>query len=169
VLNAGLIEQVGTPLELYNRPESLFVAGFLGSPRMNFFNGRINEARGDEVSIIIEGMPAPIVVRLDGDARRPASGETVRLGVRPEAVALGGELLVRVALVESLGRETLLYLDGGPLRTIDSESAEGFVTVQLPSQQPAGIGAEIRIGWPPGSQYLFDANGWRLATPQFLQ
>ena len=73
---------------------------------------------------------------------------------------------MRVALVESLGRETLLYLDAGELRTVDSESAEGFVTVHLPSQQPLGIDAPVGIGWSPASLYLFDDAGRRLATPR---
>ncbi|EAR52044.1 probable ABC transporter, ATP-binding protein [Oceanicola granulosus HTCC2516] len=165
VLNGGVIEQVGTPLELYNKPESLFVAGFLGSPRMNFFDGRVLESRGRELSVEIPGMPGPVVVPLDDDVPVPQPGAQVRMGVRPEAVTLGGALELSVALVESLGRETLLYLEGGGLRTVDSESAEGFVAVQLPSQHQLRVGEPVKVGWDPASLYLFDDSGRRLATP----
>jgi multiple sugar transport system ATP-binding protein len=165
VLNGGRIEQVGTPLELYNRPESLFVAGFLGSPRMNFFDGRVAEVRGREVSVEVNGVAIPQVVALDDDVPVPDRAAAVRLGLRPEVISLQGEVPMRVALVESLGRETLLYLDGGAVRTVDSESAEGFVAVHLASQQPLRIDAGVGIGWSPSSLYLFDKAGRRLATP----
>jgi multiple sugar transport system ATP-binding protein len=165
VLNGGVIEQVGPPLELYNRPESLFVAGFLGSPRMNFFDGRIAEARGREVAVCIEGLATPVTVRLDDDVTSPSRDAAVRLALRPEAIRLDGEVLMRIALVESLGRETLIYLDGGALRTVDSESAEGFVAAHRPSQQPLAVSTQVGIGWSPSTQYLFDNAGGRLATP----
>lgn len=166
VLNDGEIEQVGTPLELYNRPNSLFVAGFLGSPRMNFFDGKIETVAEDEVAVRVHGIFDPVVVPLDDDVNAPSPGDTVRLGLRPEAIKLGGEVGASVALVESLGRETLLYLDGGPLKTVDSESSDGFIAVHLPSQHMHKIADDVQIGWDPSSLYLFDSAGRRLGTPE---
>ena len=165
VLNGGLIEQLGTPLELYNRPESLFVAGFLGSPRMNFFDGTVVTADGADVALDVPAMARQVVVPLDPDRAAPDVGAKVRMGLRPEAIRLEGDLPMSVALVESLGRETLIYLDGGDLRVVDGESSEGFIAVQLASQNPLNVGAPVSIGWDPASVYLFDAAGSRLATP----
>ncbi|PGH55514.1 sugar ABC transporter ATP-binding protein [Azospirillum palustre] len=90
VLNGGRIEQIGTPLELYNRPANLFVAGFIGSPRMNL-------------------LPTELV-------RGEAAGPAATLGIRPEHVEpcqeADADLTVRIDLVEQLGGETFLYATG---------------------------------------------------------
>jgi ABC-type sugar transport system ATPase subunit len=90
VLNGGRIEQIGTPLELYNRPANLFVAGFIGSPRMNL-------------------LPTELV-------RGEVAGPATTLGIRPEHVEpcaeADADLTVRVDLVEQLGGETFLYATG---------------------------------------------------------
>ncbi|MEP0233702.1 MULTISPECIES: ABC transporter ATP-binding protein [Roseibium] len=165
VLNGGKIEQIGTPLELYNKPESLFVAGFLGSPKMNFFEVRIIGVQGREVSVEAAGMRSSTVVLLDEDVSAPKVGDVARLGVRPEAITLGEGQESQVALVENLGRETLLYLDAGELLSVDSESSEGFVAVQLPSQRTVSYGDKLRFSWKPEDVYLFDNNERRLAAP----
>ena len=83
VINGGAIEQIGSPLDLYNRPGNLFVAGFLGSPRMNFFPAKVEACSGRTVEVAPRGAPARISVadlrrrddsrgRRYGDARRPA-------------------------------------------------------------------------------------------------
>ena len=165
VLNAGGIEQVGTPLELYNQPDSLFVASFLGSPRINVFAGKVTAIIGRELSVHVAGMAQSVVVPLDADVAVPSTGETVQLGIRPEAMSLGGALPMKVALVESLGRETLLYLDGEEVRNTESDAADGFIAVQLASQHRVNLGETVFIGWSPQSQYLFNAEGRRLSTP----
>ncbi|PWC48428.1 ABC transporter ATP-binding protein [Azospirillum sp. TSA6c] len=94
VLNGGRIEQIGTPLELYNRPANLFVAGFIGSPRMNL-------------------LPTELV---RGEAAGAATGRVATLGIRPEHVEpcaeADADLTVRIDLVEQLGGETFLYATG---------------------------------------------------------
>lgn len=104
VMKGGVVEQVGSPLELYDRPGNMFVAGFIGSPAMNFFDGRLEGGR-----FIGNGglsLPAPIA-----DAAHAAK---IVLGIRPEHLRLdaaGAE--ATVVVVEQTGAETLLLLDMG--------------------------------------------------------
>ena len=78
---------------------------------------------------------------------------------------LDGNIPTTVALVESLGNQTLIYLDGGEFSAIESETADGFVSAQLPSQHRCEIGDVVNIGWSPEQCYLFDASGRRLCSP----
>ena len=165
VLNNGEIEQIGTPLELYNRPDSQFVAGFLGSPKINFIDGKLVEKTGDTVSVKLSGTSHIISLDLDDDAPETKIESQVRLGIRPENVHLDGNIPTTVALVESLGNQTLIYLDGGEFSAIESETADGFVSAQLPSQHRCEIGDVVNIGWSPEQCYLFDASGRRLCSP----
>jgi ABC-type sugar transport system ATPase subunit len=107
VLRGGKIEQVGTPLDLYNKPASRFVAGFIGSPRMNFVSGRVASVSGDEVSIAIEGA-ATIALRT---ALALAPGEEVSVGVRPEHLTRRGEGAwpIHVDVVEQLGGVSYIH------------------------------------------------------------
>jgi multiple sugar transport system ATP-binding protein len=143
VLNAGRIEQVGLPMQLYEAPATRFVAGFIGSPTMNFF-----EVSPRDGALAFEG----------GRARLPA-GEAVRtLGVRPEHLRLGAEdaaLVIRgeVELVERLGDIAHVHLKIGPERTAIVE-ARGSA---LP-----GIGATATAGADAGLVHRFDAGGRRV-------
>jgi multiple sugar transport system ATP-binding protein len=106
VMNGGHIEQVGSPEDLYDRPANLFVAGFIGSPAMNFLTGSVR----DDGSLLVDGglrLPLP---------RKLASGQRVTLGVRPEHVHLaeGADGMVfdaRVVSVEPTGVDTHLVFD----------------------------------------------------------
>ncbi|MCZ8375733.1 MAG: sn-glycerol-3-phosphate ABC transporter ATP-binding protein UgpC [Beijerinckiaceae bacterium] len=145
VLNKGRIEQVGTPLELYNRPANLFVAGFIGSPRMNFIRGQVG-AGGK-------------LVTPDGKVSLPlppgtvATGE-VTLGIRPEHVApcsaAEADARIAVELVEQLGSESYLY---GTL-------ADGTaLTLRSPLEDPARRGEDVPVRFDPARLHLFDAAG----------
>ena len=115
VLNAGRIEQVGAPLDLYHRPASLFVAGFIGSPKMNLLRARLIRQGGQLRLELMDGTslataPAQGTVNADQD---------VRVGIRPEqvelvAAGLGGSK-ARVSFFEQLGNESFVHLDMGPL------------------------------------------------------
>ncbi len=97
VLNGGRIEQVGAPLELYDRPANVFVAGFIGSPAMNLLKGRATAG-----GIATHGATLPLPPGLT-----PAEGQEIILGVRPEHLTLGGTgLSGTVAVVEPTGSET---------------------------------------------------------------
>jgi multiple sugar transport system ATP-binding protein len=156
VLRDGVVEQVGAPLELYNRPANRFVAGFLGAPRMNLLPGRVLGVRGALVAV-----EAPLVGRVELDATddgRPlAAGDAVTLGLRPESFR-GGPLAVRLELtvVESLGRETLAY--GRPAGARDG-GEDADVVVQLTQQLRLRPGEAFEARLDPADLFLFDAEG----------
>ncbi len=149
VLSAGRIEQVGSPLDLYHRPDNLFVAGFIGSPKMNFIKTRATAA-GAGISVTLPGggtlsLPAP--------AGGLPKGE-VTLGVRPEHLSATGEgdatLTGTVRVAEHLGSETL-YFAALPDGTELSVKADGLSGLK--------IGDTITIGIPASACHLFDGEG----------
>jgi len=166
VLRDGEVEQIGSPLELYNRPARRFVAGFLGSPRMNFIQARVRSSTGRIVSLDAPhldtgaGNAPSLDITLAPDAAVPAPGAPVVVGIRPEAFAdgagVGWQLNGTVAVVESLGRDTLLYIDTGPLRAFDSESLEGYFAVHRTRQMDARHGDAVSVRIDPRHVYLFD-------------
>jgi multiple sugar transport system ATP-binding protein len=165
VLNGGEMEQVGPPLDLYNRPTNRFVAGFLGSPRMNFVAARVTSRDDQTVTVQADGLKGSLTIPVTGAAQ---VGDKVAIGIRPEAftddptdITLQG----RIAVIESLGRETLLYLDAGPLRAFDSESHEGHFAVHRTRQITARPGDPLSLGIDPRGVYLFDANDRAIAWP----
>jgi multiple sugar transport system ATP-binding protein len=123
VMNNGVVQQTDTPLKLYNEPANLFVAGFLGSPPMNFINGTLKQDRGGFLFSEIEG--GTIQVRLSGPSRPGAAelvGKPVLLGIRPEDIELAqftstdestASFPAIVDIVEPMGAETNLYLQTG--------------------------------------------------------
>jgi len=122
VLNAGIIQQLGTPQELYDTPSNLFVAGFIGSPAMDFFDGRL--VKGDRgASVEIGSGTEASTLRLTGEAAEQMSGQAtsdgrpVVVGIRPEhfsladgATTAGGTMAGVVDVVEHLGNEQLVYV-----------------------------------------------------------
>ncbi|SFU21914.1 sn-glycerol-3-phosphate ABC transporter ATP-binding protein UgpC [Mesorhizobium sp. YR577] len=113
VMNAGKIEQIGSPLELYDRPINLFVAGFIGSPSMNFVEGQIEG--GDFVTGATR-WPIP--------GRVEHNNEAVIYGIRPEHIALRpGRLQLKIDLLEPTGSETQVYgsIEGIPLAGVFRE------------------------------------------------
>src|SRR5689334_940487 len=109
VLNAGNIEQAGSPLELYHHPVNLFVAGFIGSPKMNFLATELRAAGPDGVTVVL---PGGRDVRVPVAAGTLQPGAKLTLGVRPEHLKTGenGELTGDVIVAERLGGETYLYI-----------------------------------------------------------
>jgi alpha-glucoside transport system ATP-binding protein len=113
VLRAGRIEQIGTPMDLYERPGNLFVAGFIGSPAMNILPARVGTAPGQ---VILDG------AAIDTPAQTGAPGDEVMLGVRPEDLTAtnpkGAMITGKVEIVERLGEVTLVHLSVGALGTV---------------------------------------------------
>jgi sn-glycerol 3-phosphate transport system ATP-binding protein len=146
VMNAGIAEQIGTPMELYARPATTFVAGFIGSPAMNFLPGKVE---GGAVTI---GGGARLA--LNGAA--PSIAE-VTVGIRPEHVEVAAgdaPLKLKVELIEHLGAESLVYgkLDGG------SE-----LTARIDGEKNVAIGATLPLNVTTRHLHLFDrAAGKRL-------
>ena len=169
VINNGEIEQVGSPLDLYNRPANAFVAGFLGSPRMNFFPARVASNGEGTIDVALGGLQAVSMPLKDGDAR-PQSGAEVLLGVRPESFRLGSadglKLNGTVKVVESLGRETLLYVDVAPMAVAQSDAQQGYVAVHQASQQSHAPDTPIVLTIDRRDVFLFDADGRTIRFPE---
>ncbi len=144
VMNAGRIEQVGAPLELYDRPANVFVAGFIGSPGMNFIDGVVRDGHlvcGDGTHI--PGLPVWL-----------AEGARITLGIRPEHASVGeGPLDITVDVIEPTGAETHLYAHlGGAALCVASARRLAI--------QP---GQTLRIDFPADRHHYFDsATGVRL-------
>jgi len=153
VLQAGLVEQVGSPLELYHHPSNLFVAGFIGSPRMNLLPARVVGA--DAAGVAVE-LPSGDRVMVPVQAGMAKSGDAVTLGIRPEALRPdpNGALAGEVRLVERLGGLTLLHigLTGGE-----------DITVQIEGSDPTQAHQPVRLAFDPEGCHLFDAAGLSLA------
>jgi multiple sugar transport system ATP-binding protein len=148
VMKDGVIQQVAAPLELYNRPANLFVAGFIGSPPMNFFRGRIVAEAGQPVFI---GETSGVRVALSAAQAGPAAGRAVVLGIRPEDMTEASDessaVEALVETVEPMGAETFLHLTAG---TTD-------FTARVRPDSPAGRGQRIRLRFVSEKIRLFDA------------
>jgi multiple sugar transport system ATP-binding protein len=108
VMRAGRVEQVGAPLELYDRPANRFVAGFIGSPSMNFTRGQVQQEGGCTLLLLADGQTWDLAG--SGYAPLLADKQQVLLGLRPEHLHLGSQgLALRVVLTESTGDKTQIY------------------------------------------------------------
>ncbi|MCM5557199.1 ABC transporter ATP-binding protein [Pleomorphomonas sp. JP5] len=162
VMNGGNIEQIGSPLDLYNRPATRFVAGFIGSPRMNFITAHVARLAGRSVGFTLgEGRP-PLDLEFAPGETLPRLGDAVTLGIRPEALGDEGEVHIAdadVTVVEALGRETLVYSDAHTLRTTDSESLDGYFAQLVPSQSDKRLGQHIELRANRSAFVVFAADG----------
>jgi len=163
VFNAGRIEQVGTPSAVYNRPVNRFVAGFLGSPQMNFLPAT---AARDEQGLALE-VPGAGRLALPGDRALPLA-DVQALGVRPEhwhlaAGDAGDGLRASVERVEWLGDVTLVHC-----RLAGRDAANGGDTISVKTTQPGGAalsaGTPVRLQALARDVMLFDAQGRALAA-----
>ncbi len=148
VMNGGRIEQIGAPMEIYRRPATVFVAGFIGSPTMNMLSGRV-AADGRSVAL-----PGGYELELD-TALAGAGGRTVTVGLRPQHVAPvrgGSGVRVDVELVEALGADVLVHgrIGGG----------QPF-TVRLPGEARVVAGDALSLTATPGNVHLFDSETGR--------
>jgi multiple sugar transport system ATP-binding protein len=154
VLRAGRLEQFGRPLELYNSPASLFVAGFIGSPRMNFLAGKIARPDAGAVRVALE---AGGEVEVSCAAAGSTAGTAVKLGIRPEHFRLteagSGDTALSIKLIEQLGGESYLY------GTVPSGEA---LSVRLPGQTRVARGETVGLVLgEPSTRHLFDATSER--------
>jgi sn-glycerol 3-phosphate transport system ATP-binding protein len=147
VMNAGHAEQVGAPLEVYERPASVFVAGFIGAPAMNLLRARV---AGGRAIAGAAALPLPQAAGL-------GEGREIDWGVRPEHVELApgaadADAEVAVDLVEALGADTLVHArlaDGGAL------------TLRLPGTTRVREGDRLPLRLPPAALHAFDAASGR--------
>ena len=153
VLRDGRIEQVGAPLDLYNTPANRFVAGFIGSPRMNFIacDGRGDLARRASTCVTT---PAATITHRSSCGRWLRPGDRVELGVRPEHLEVGGTEGHEVAVesIEQLGGECYLYC-----RADDGLA----LTAHLPGQTAIRRGDRARVGFRPEFSHVFRSDDGR--------
>lgn len=153
VLQSGIVEQVGSPMELYHHPCNRFVAGFIGSPKMNFLPVKMLSVDNQGVEVQLPG-GGRVSIPLVGD--KAMEGQELELGVRPEHLQLmdEGPLTGRISVIERLGGQTSLYIEmDGELITL---MADGDVTYR--------VGDEISFGFEPGRAHLFAADGLALES-----
>ncbi len=148
-MNAGLVQQVGSPLELYDKPANIFVAGFIGSPGMNFMEARYIVS-GEEARLKLADDTLLPVARRAG----LADGDAVTVGIRPEHVVISAEggMTATVDLVEPTGFGIILHLSlhGQPFKvfTLDREALSA--------------GPSVSVSFPQEHLHLFDAEGIRI-------
>ena len=150
VLRDGAIEQCGAPSDLYEDPDNQFVAGFIGSPKMNFFKARIAVAENGRSSVILgDGRPLPINVS-------SSPNRDVVVGIRPEHFTLetgsAGALDVSIELVENLG---------GVRHIIGALGTGEPVNVEIREKLPGDVRA-VSVGVAPEHIYLFETSGERV-------
>ncbi|MDD1497905.1 sn-glycerol-3-phosphate ABC transporter ATP-binding protein UgpC [Agrobacterium sp. CNPSo 3708] len=154
VLRGGKIEQVGAPLDLYDDPENRFVAGFVGSPKMNFLPGKVAHETAEGVTITLDHAPTfsltlPV-------AARPGIGAPITLGIRPEHFEDAGEaadLTVAVDVAEHLGNTSYVY----------AHLAEELpLIIERPESRHVGKLDRLTISVPANKAFLFDSDGTRL-------
>jgi multiple sugar transport system ATP-binding protein len=159
VLKEGRLEQVGPPMEIYNRPATVFVAGFIGSPSMNILRGTLHGAPGPT-----RFNGGGLSLDLAQERADAVEGRDILLGFRPEAVRIAPagreDARARVDMIEPLGSEALVHL------LLSDESQGGGVeevVVRVPSTVPLRTGEAVGLILPPESLHLFDpASGRRL-------
>ncbi len=148
VLHAGVVEQVGTPMDLYRYPRNLFVAGFIGSPRMNFLEAYVSQVSPAGVAV---GLGNAATLDVMTNSVKAAMGDKVTVGVRPEHITLVTDgIPALVQAVEHLGSESYLHLklESGELLTVKIYEETGV----LPDQQ-------VQLKMDPRFLHLFDQNG----------
>ena len=148
----GSVAQVGSPMTLYHRPASLFVAEFIGSPKMNVLPARLLGAEAGHADVELAGRR----VRAAVDARALAAGAAVQLGVRPEHLIVadvgeGAGLPAVLRHVERLGEASLLYVDAG--------GGLPLLTVRIDGTAHQAVGQQLTLRLRPEQLHLFDGNG----------
>ena len=154
VMKDGIVQQVDTPMELYERPRNIFVAGFIGSPQMNFFNVKL-DAEGDDVVAFIGNDKIVLPKGKVNETVKSYVGKEVVLGIRPEhmhdeetfiANQPDGVVNATVDIAEMMGAETYLYL------TINDSKAIARVSSRFDTQ----IGDEVKVALDLNRIHLFD-------------
>jgi multiple sugar transport system ATP-binding protein len=156
VLRLGAVEQIGSPLELYNHPLNKFVAGFIGSPKMNFLNVKVTGTNNGATTFDLAGTELSLPVAIDPGAAG------ITFGVRPEHVVTGtkGAMslgCMQVTHIEQLGGNAFVYG-----RLFDGQS----MTLSLEGQQSIHSGQDMPIGIDPALCHVFNAEGATLGRQE---
>jgi multiple sugar transport system ATP-binding protein len=150
VVNKGGIEQVGTPMEIYQSPDTVFVASFIGSPKMNLFEATVNGASGHPIAVLESGQRVPLSMPI-------SAGTKITVGIRPEALLpdTNGPLAGEITVIEHLGGETLTYIDVGKGKLATIKSGERAL---------GKVGETVRVSFQPGRLHVFGPDGRAIRT-----
>ncbi|WP_088742425.1 ABC transporter ATP-binding protein [Cobetia sp. QF-1] len=174
VLQGGVVEQIGSPMELYHHPRNRFVAGFIGSPKMNFLDVTVTDVQAEGVTVRLPD-DSESLVRVAGQPEAGSAvsvGDRLTMGVRPEHLILddSGPLGGQVQVIERLGGVTSLYLaspdgsgDGkiGGLKA-DDQADSGWILI-ADGDVASRVGDNIRYTFDSARAHLFTSDG--LALP----
>jgi lactose/L-arabinose transport system ATP-binding protein len=153
VLREGLVEQIGTPTELYDRPANMFVAGFIGSPKMNFLAGTVSAATDRSLTVANASLVGGSLNAAVRNGHGAKVGDRCTLGFRPEHLEIGSAaplLSLKADFSENLGGATQIY----------AYPAEGeMMTIVAPGRPQVTSGETLPIGISAGHVYLFDERG----------
>ncbi|SAL48138.1 ABC transporter ATP-binding protein [Caballeronia humi] len=155
----GSIAQIGAPLTLYHHPKSRFVAGFIGSPRMNFVDAAVESIGAGSVTVKLAKSGETLVAHVEGE--RLQRGQPVTLGIRPEHLRMEGDgqsIQCVTALTERLGEHSYVHAD----------HADGVLVAKAPGDATIGPGERLALHVPADACHLFDADGvaLRRAAPE---
>jgi sn-glycerol 3-phosphate transport system ATP-binding protein len=143
VMNAGRAEQIGTPMEVYENPQTMFVAGFIGSPAMNFMAAK--STGNGSITLDQGGTVRAANVRVE-------AGRAITVGIRPEHLLPSGEgegsVSGSIEMVEQLGADTLVHIGHG----------NDLVIARLPQGRQPEIGARFAVTADPARVFLFDTS-----------
>jgi multiple sugar transport system ATP-binding protein len=153
VMRDGRVEQVGSPLDLYDNPCNVFVAGFIGSPGMNFLDGHVEQAAGSSQVRLAGDLALQMGSRVRAD-----TGQAIRLGVRPEHLELSGAepggIAAQVRVVEPTGAQTQVFFD----------TPVGALSAVFSDRRMYTPGERVTLRARAGCLHAFDsATGERLA------
>jgi len=148
----GSVAQVGSPMNLYHRPVSLFVAEFIGSPKMNLLHGHLVDAQEGYATVKVGEQ----LIKAAVDARHLKAGEQVQLGIRPEHIPLtssgaGSNVAGHLQHIERLGDSSLLYVQMGEGQAVTTVKVEGSATINA--------GTSLNLCMLPDQLHLFDSHG----------
>ena len=161
LLNVRAGVQVGSPMTLYHRPASLFVAEFIGSPKMNLLPAKLVRAEATYAVVELAGQQVTAAV----DARHVSAGAEVRIGIRPEHITIANEgegcaLPATLLHMERLGDSSLLYVNvGAGIPTLN---------VKVEGSASTAIGERLTLRLMPDQLHLFDAAGQACERPIVL-
>ena len=153
VLQGGVIEQVGSPLELYHHPRNRFVAGFIGSPTMNFIDTQVQNVQAESMTVSLPGggsVTAPV------KDRGLKTGDKMTLGVRPEHLLESGgdgQIQGKVLVVERLGGATYIYAQIEGNQTL---------TAEIDGNSPVKVNDAVTLGLSGATCHLFTTDGLAL-------
>ncbi len=158
IMKDGFIQQIGTPQEVFDHPTNIFVAGFIGSPQMNFFNGKL-EKNGDAYQVAVAGAMVSLTPEMNKAlAAKKVGPMDVTVGVRPEHSVFSAEdgaqvITGKVDVSEMMGSEVYLHVNAG-----GKDVVLRIPTTDLPVEHRAGIpyGAEVKFTFRPELIHLFD-------------